>query len=86
MSVERYKERFFKENTFQVRSEGIALRISPYVKSIISEVISKSPDSGMNISLFVDNVLKDHIREYRQEIEQMIEEGRQNINEKISGL
>lgn len=80
MSVERYKERFLKENKFRVMKDGYVVRISGFVRRVIYEIISKSDVTGMNMSTFVDNILREHIREYRPELEQMIEAGRQKIN------
>lgn len=80
MSVERYKERFLKESKFRAMKEGYVVRVSPFVRRIISEIVSQSGIPGMNMSIFVDNVLKEHIREYRPELERLIESGRQRIN------
>lgn len=80
MSVERYKERFFRENKFHVAKEGCVVRVSPYVRRIIAEIVSKSDEPGMNLAYFVDNVLKDHIREYRPDLEKLIESGRKKLN------
>lgn len=80
MSVERYTERFLKENKFHVMREGSVIRVSPYVRRIIGEVISQSATPGLNMSIYVDNILKEHIREYRSELEKLIESGRKRVN------
>lgn len=86
MSVERYKERFFRENKFQVTKEGCVVRVSPYVRRIIAEIVSKSGEEYLNMSYFVDNVLREHIREYRPELEELFESGRKEINLNAFGL
>lgn len=61
--VSNYRERFLKEGAFQVIVEGKIIRISPRVHSAIRKIVMVSENPNINISTYVDNVLREHLRE-----------------------
>lgn len=75
-NVADYERRFLKENSSVARS-GCATKVSKPVYSMIRHMVANAP--GINISAYIDNVLREHIDAHYPEMMAYIDKQRQQI-------
>lgn len=77
-NVEDYQRRFLKENS-SVAKSGCATKVSKPVYSMIRQIVQVANTPGINISSYIDNVLREHINTHYPDIMAYIEKQRQQI-------
>lgn len=77
-NVADYERRFLKENSSVARS-GCATKVSKPVYSMIRHIVQVANTPGINISAYIDNVLREHIDSHYPEMMAYIDKQRQQI-------
>ena len=71
-----YKDTFIRPNEFKTRQ---CVYISQEVHSILVRFMGAFPDRNITVGGFVNNVLTEHLERYKNEINELFQESRNNL-------
>lgn len=74
-NIQNYEDRFLKENDWVSSRDGKAVKITPQTHRLIMRLLAGCEEKNLNMSTFIDNVLRDHFRIFHSEVQNIVDRG-----------